>query len=122
MKKVIHWTFPISLALFFPAVALAQGNLTVAQNIVKSIGDIVDLLIPIAAGLALAGFFFGLAKYIFQAGDEDAQEEGKEIMIWGVIALFLIAAIGGIIAALESTLGLGNEGFDPTNFNDNLGN
>jgi hypothetical protein len=37
-------------------------------------------------------------------------------MLWGVIALFLIAAIGGIIAVLETTLGIGDEGFNPTEY------
>ena len=99
-----------------PSIALAQ-QLSTLQNIINAIGTAVNNLIPIAAGLALLGFFFGLAKYIFQAGNDEAQDEAKQVMLWGVIALFLIAAIGGIIAVLESTLGVdNNSSFDPTNY------
>lgn len=105
-------------ALLIPSVVFAQ-QLSTLDTIVRSIGTIVNQAIPIAAGLALLGFFFGLAKYIFQAGNDEAQDDAKDIMLWGVIALFLIAAIGGIIAALETTLGLGGSGsgnFDPTDY------
>lgn len=116
MKKFISKAGISVSAVLLPGVAMAQGQLSTFQNIVDSIGEIVNSLIPIAAGIALLGFFFGLAKYIFQAGNDEAQDDAKDIMVWGVIALFLIAAIGGIIAALESAFGLGNQGFDPTDY------
>lgn len=79
---------------------------------VETVGDLIALLreyvttlIPIAGAAALLGFFWGLAQYIFKAGDKEAKEEGRRIMIWGSIALFLISAIGGIISLLAGTLG-----------------
>lgn len=121
MKKLRYPLLSIFSLLSFPVVTFAQ-DLSTAQQLVQSIGSLVNALIPIAAGLALLGFFFGLAKYIFQAGNDEAQDDAKEIMVWGVIALFLIAAIGGIIAALESAFGLGGESFNFTDFGGNLPN
>lgn len=91
--------------LLFPAVAAAQdlGNI---EDLIESVGDLVDLLIPIMGGIAMLAFFYGLAKYIFQADDEEAREEGKKVMIAGVAALFLIAAIGGIVEFIADAFGL----------------
>lgn len=117
MKKLTAKLGISLVSIFIPAVASAQ-QLSTVDTIVGAIGGLVNDLIPIAAGLALLGFFFGLAKYIFQAGNDEAQDEAKSIMVWGVIALFLIAAIGGIIEALRTTLGVGGTGsFDPTDYN-----
>ena len=40
------------------------------------------------------------------AGDEKKIEEGKRMMFWGVIALFIMASITGIITLLQDTLGV----------------
>ncbi len=91
--------------LLMPAVVYAQ-DLGPFETLLDSVQDLVDIALPLAAGIALLGFFFGLAKYIFQAGDEEAQDAGKRIMIWGVVALFLIAAVGGIVELLADAFGV----------------
>ena len=56
--------------------------------------------------LALLFFLWGLAKYIFAAGNEEAKESGKRIMIWGIIALFIMASVWGIVAFLQDLFGV----------------
>lgn len=107
MKKIIT-----SIVAFSPLLALAQtggtggGNLGNLNQWVSGLGTVVQTAIPIAFGIALLAFFWGLAKFIFSAGDEEKKEAGKTIMIWGVIALFLMASIWGIIALIGSNLGV----------------
>ncbi len=79
------------------------------QSLIVQIGEIVSSLIPIAFGVGVLAFFWGMAKYIFAAGNEDSKEQGKQIMIWGVIAIFVMSAIFGIVILLRNTLGVGNE-------------
>jgi len=58
-------------------------------------------------------FFWGLAKFIFRVGgDENAVETGRRLMIWGVIALFVMMAIWGITSFIERNL-LPGESFTP---------
>lgn len=86
-------------------------NIEDLGDIIQLVGAIIDRLIPIAASLALLAFFWGLAKYIFKVGgDENAVKEAKRTMIVGVIALFLIAAVGGIVELLAATIGIENPG------------
>lgn len=100
----------VSLSAFlFPAVALAQ-DLTNIQNIVIAIGRIVDVALPVVVGIALLAFFWGLAKFIFAAGDPEKRSEGKAIMIWGAIAIFVMVAIFGIVEFIGNALDITEQG------------
>ena len=70
------------------------------------LGIINNALLPIAFSLCLLYFFWGIAKYIRNAGDEKAIEQGKETMIWGVIALFVVFSIWGIIRFIGGEFGI----------------
>jgi hypothetical protein len=70
------------------------------------LGTIVALLIPIASMLAILFFFYGLALYILKAGDPKAADEGKSIMIWGIVALFVMTSIYGIIGFIQRSSGM----------------
>ena len=66
----------------------------------------ISLLIPITAGLALVFFFWGLAKFILHAGSEEGRKEGVQVMKWGIVALFVIVSIWGIVLFLRSEFGI----------------
>ena len=55
---------------------------------------------------ALAAFYFlfGLLKFIQNQDDENAQEEGKRHMVWGVIGIFLMIAVYGILNIIGATV------------------
>ena len=58
---------------------------------------IIDSLIPLVAALTLLVFFFGLAKFIKNSGDTKNHAEGKNLMIWGLIGLFVMISVFGIL-------------------------
>jgi prolipoprotein diacylglyceryltransferase len=86
-----------------------MGNLTSVKSLVTNFGDIVQLLIPIAFAAAVIFFFWGLAKFILHSSSDDAKDEGKRLMIWGVVAIFIMASIWGIVAYMNSALGINNQ-------------
>ena len=102
-------------ASLLPFLALAQSNpqLGGIQQFVADVDAIVDALLPIAVSLAVLFFFWGLATFILAAGDETARDRGKNIMIWGVIALFVIVSVWGIIGFLGNLFGIGQGGSAP---------
>jgi len=70
-------------------------------------GIVKNILIPLAFALCLLYFFWGVVKYIREgAGSEEAAKEGKRIMVWGVIGLFVAFSIWGIISFMQSELGI----------------
>ena len=84
----------------------AASNFTVLDTFVANLGTLLNNLIPILVTLAVIFFFWGLALFIFSAGDETGREKGKSIMLWGIIALFIIVSIWGIIAVLQNIFGV----------------
>ena len=106
MKKYIA----AAATYLLPALAFAQGGLSNLDSLITSIGTLVSTATPIVVGLALLAFFWGLAKYIFSAGDEGARDKGKEIMIWGIVALFVMISVWGIVNFIGTSLGLDNTG------------
>ena len=83
-----------------PAVAFAATRL---DDVLDDIGNLIGLATPIVVGVALLFFFIGLSKYILNAGDEEKKSEGKNIMIWGVIALFVMVSVWGLVNLLGDT-------------------
>jgi len=75
-------------------------------DLIDSVTNIVSKdLIPIAFALCLLYFFWGVAMYIrVFSGSEKAAEEGKRIMFYGVIALFIVSSIWGIIGFIRTEL------------------
>jgi hypothetical protein len=71
------------------------------QGLISAVGSLVLLLLPISAAIAFLIFFWGLADFILHSDDEKTHEEGKNRMIWGVIILFVIVSIWGIIGFFQ---------------------
>lgn len=96
MKKFI----PAALALM-PAVAFAQ-DLSNLQTLLESIGGLVDTALPIVVAIGLLAFFWGLVKYIFT----EAKEAGTKLMIWGLVALFVMVSVWGLVNFIGDSLGV----------------
>ncbi|MEK9185902.1 MAG: hypothetical protein AAB863_03950 [Patescibacteria group bacterium] len=107
-KKII-----IVSSLLLPVVSSA-APLDKTKEIFRALGNIIGLLIPIVFALALLLFFWGIAKYIFKSGEE--KDNGKNIMVWGVVALFVMSSIWGLVKFINISLGIGGaSGEAPTN-------
>lgn len=102
MKKFIY---PV-LALV-PTLAFAQ-NLGNLNALVTNVRGLINSILPVLLALAVLYFFWGLITYIRSAGDPAAAEKGKSIMIWGIVALFVMVSIFGILNWLMQTTGLNN--------------
>lgn len=67
------------------------------------------ILNPIIALLfivALITFFWGLVQFIANAGSEQGRETGRRNMMWGIIGMFIMIAVYGIIKILLQTFGI----------------
>ena len=60
-----------------------------------------NALIGLFITLAIVVFFWGLIKYLWDMGEDKAQ--GLQIMMYGVIAIFVMVSIWGIIRLLQNT-------------------
>ncbi len=77
------------------------------QEVIGALGKLLNYGIGVLVGVAVLVFFIGLVKFIFKlGGDAKAVEEGRNMMIWGILGLFIMIAIWGIIAFFQKSFGI----------------
>ena len=99
MKKTA--LFFIALVLVCMATLPVHANATGLRDFIVSASGIINTLIGITMTLALLFFIWGLAKFILHSGNEETIADGKMLMMWGIIALFVMTSIWGIVNFLE---------------------
>ena len=98
MKKIIL------ILLIIPNITFAVGIIDIID---AAFGLVNSVLIPLAFAVCLLYFFWGVAKYIRTgAGSDKAAEEGKRVMIWGIVGLFVAFSVWGIISFIQSELSI----------------
>lgn len=105
MSKIrIRKIAQISLAvLLLPLIAGAQPE--DFKGAVNSLTNFVSTLVPLLMAVALLVFFWGLATYVYSAGS-DKKETSKQRMVWGVVGLFVITTIWGIVALIGGSISI----------------
>lgn len=96
--RIIGSTILTAGLLALPAVA---GAATLLDTLALA-NTFLNALIGLFITLAIVVFFWGLIKYLWGASSENAHE-GLQLMMWGVIAIFVMVSIWGIIRLLQST-------------------
>lgn len=76
------------------------------DSLIDAGSQVLESFIPLLLGVATLVFFWGLVKFINHADDEKAIEEGKQLMLWGMVALFVMVALWAIIGWIQNELGL----------------
>ena len=87
------------VSLLFPAVSSAATLNDTLVFLSTFLNGVMGLFIT----LAIVVFFWGLIKYLWSIDNENAHE-GLKIMFWGLIAIFVMVSIWGIIRLLQNTL------------------
>ena len=68
--------------------------------------DIFSVFVPVIIAAALILFLYGIAKFIAGSDNEQTRTEGKTLMIWGVVALFVMISVWGLVQILTGTFGI----------------
>ena len=112
-KEIAPAVFPLFLILafvFLPMPAFAQ--VTSLPDFINLFNDFNLMLIPIAFSAGLLFFIWRGAMYILHSGSEEAKSEGRRVLLWGVIALFIMASFYGIIRFFQKDTGIIYEQID----------
>lgn len=111
MGKTLIISSVLFLLLIFPVVVVgAQIDTTPLGNIFINIHGIINTIIYILMSVATAVFLWGMVKYISSGADEKTKEASKGTIKAGIIGLFMMVAIWGIVNVLVRTFGVGNDG------------
>ena len=108
--------------LSLSAVAVAAPSLASAATIgelITSVGVFMNTLIGIFIALAVVVFFWGLIRWLWSVGPDDAHK-GLSLMFWGLIAIFVMVSIWGLIRVIRGSVGIDdtqNRAIDPPRVN-----
>lgn len=75
-------------------------------DILATVQNLIQTIIPIVIGIAVLMFLWGIAQYIV-AKDSETQKDARNIIIYGVIILFAMVAIWGLVQVLAETFDIG---------------
>lgn len=100
MQKIKKY---ISVTLFFTPFFVLAATVT---TLVEKIMSILNVVIPLLIALAVVIFLWGVVQYITAGGDEEKGKEARNTMIWGIVGLFVMVAVWGLVNVLVSTFGL----------------
>ena len=108
MTSIMKFAPRVLFALLFTLPLPALAAFEKVGGLVQAFSGLLDSLVVVVSALALLVFLWGLVKFIAKAGNEDAVKEGKRLMIWGVLALFVMVSVWGIVGLIQNELGLEN--------------
>jgi hypothetical protein len=92
------------LVLFFSAVSLAGAQVTDIFSAELSIYDLIVKLQYLFWAIAVAVFFWGLVKFMTNAGDTAAHEKGKEFIVWGIISFVVLVSVWGLVQLIAGDI------------------
>lgn len=110
-RNIVRSGVTIAALFLFPYLVSA-GNVVNNSTtdgvggLLDSIADVVSLIVPVLVGAGVAVFFWGLVKFVSHAGDEKTLEDGKQLMIWGMIGIFVMVALWSLVGYIQTELGL----------------
>ncbi|MFA5987253.1 MAG: hypothetical protein WC797_01200 [Candidatus Paceibacterota bacterium] len=91
-------------AVMVPGLAFADLN-TVVQKILGQLGSLPALILAIA----VLYFLWGVVSYVRAGADGDIAE-ASAMIIWGLVAIFVIIAVWGLVGLISTTFGVGTTG------------
>ncbi len=97
MKKIIAFVLA-----FMPSLAFAQSQLNNINDVAQKGTNIGNMIIAIAISLSVLWIIINIVRYLI-AGGEDDRKKGGWAVFYGVLGLFLILSIWGLVNILKSS-------------------
>ena len=108
---IVDAVFTFVFLYFFlaDAVSVAQPRTTMTEltrieGIVTFTGSLITTISFVAAGLAFLYFFYNLAFSILESDAVEKRVESYKRTVWGIIAIFILVSIWGIVQFIEAVL------------------
>lgn len=96
MKKIIAALIALS-----PSIAFAQA-ITDVNSLTYKLTNIGNVVIEILIAFAVIWIIYNVVRYIVKADSDDRKPIGMAIL-WGIVGLFVILSIWGLVNILTNT-------------------
>ncbi len=106
-SSVITGVVLLSGLMFAEAEADVSAGITSFSRLIDTFTDtVIKSTATLMLSLALLAFFYGLVEYIWakRQGNGDKVKAGNDFMTWGLVALFVMFSVYGIIKFAQQTI------------------
>ena len=81
---------------------------TKADSVLCRVLSTLSIVFALVLVLAVLYFVWGVVQYVTAGGDEEKSAAGKKTMMFGIIALVVIAAVAGIMSIITNYMDIDN--------------
>jgi hypothetical protein len=93
-----------------PVMVLAQGSVDSLEDGFTAVIRIINnYIIPLIVGIGGLIFMWGIIQYVTAGGDETKRKAGRDMMVYGIVALFVMISVWGLVNLLSGTFRLDND-------------
>jgi len=82
---------------------MLSGGSSYLNSVATTFKSVINIVLPAFIGLAIIGFAYGI--FIYVRGGAEKKEEGKNIIVWGGLAVVVLLSIYGIAGLLQNIFG-----------------
>jgi hypothetical protein len=75
------------------------------QILTNIITQVFTPLYQIVVGITIIYFLYGVVRYVIDLNNPEKQTTGRSHLLWGLVGLFIVLSVGGILNLLNGTLG-----------------
>jgi hypothetical protein len=92
--------------MIFQIIPVAEASIVTLMQSVNRV--IINPLIILLFALATVYFIYGVAQYLLSPDNEEIRKTSKSHMLWGIIGMFIMVSVFGIMNLILNTLGTSN--------------
>lgn len=112
MKKIFKLFSPIATYVILYSTTFAQstesgigcriaGNKNFKELVTSIISCFLTPMVTLLVSLAVVTFIYGVFKFVKSEGED--KQSGREFMFWGIVGLFVMVSLWGLVSILQST-------------------
>ena len=101
MKKILF----SSLLLALPSFVFAAGQIQNISGLLTAFGTLLNQVVPVIFALTFVWFIWNLFHFVM-AGDPKQKETAQQMVIWSVIAMFVMVSFWGLVGVIKNQFDL----------------
>jgi NADH:ubiquinone oxidoreductase subunit 6 (subunit J) len=87
----------------FSIIPVAEASVATLMMSINRV--VINPIIILIFALAVVIFVYGLIKYLLSPDNEEVRKSSKSHMLWGVVGMFIMVAVFGIMNIILNTIG-----------------
>jgi hypothetical protein len=87
----------------FQLIPVAEASVVTLMQSINRV--IINPIIFFMFAVAMVYFLYGVTQYFMSPDSEEVRKKSKSIMLWGIVGLFIMVAVFGIMRLILSTVG-----------------